>query len=76
MEKRKRLLAILLAVTMMVTYMPVLAYAEGNNIASGICGTCDWVIDANGNLIVSEGELDNYLAYSAPPWAAYKSDIV
>ena len=48
----------------------------GDNIASGTCGTCDWVIDANGNLIVSEGELNDWKRWSSPEWETYKSSII
>lgn len=46
-------------------------YAD--DIASGTCGTCDWVIDEDGTLIISEGVLDDW--GEKPPWYEYRSKI-
>ncbi len=49
------------------------------DIASGTSGTCTWVIDEEGNLVISptsgeEGTLED-LSYRQPGWVTYASDI-
>lgn len=57
-------------------------YAADNDIASGTCGGCDWVIDVNGVLTISptdgtSGTLATYTSNNASaPWSANKSDII
>ena len=86
MVLKKRIIVILLVMAMLITYMPSYSFAAGN-IASGTCGTCNWVIDANGVLTFSGGELDdwgdpssNYLydeqvVNKWPDWHNYRNEI-
>lgn len=74
MKKSKRLLAILLSVMVLITYMPATVSAAGDDIASGTSGTCEWVIDADGKMTISEGELGNWYP-DYPPWYKYADKI-
>ena len=57
----------------LLTAMPLFA-----NIAEGVSGDCTWVIDDDGNLIVSS-EADNAVLGTwegdAAPWSKYKVSI-
>ena len=73
MKINKRIFAIVMSVLMLIAYMPGSAYAEGGNIAKGTCGTCEWVIDANGVLSISSGTMDDW--GENPPWYDYMENI-
>ena len=78
---------VLLAVALLAAGMPTSALAEGadsaepeltaqaGNIASGICGTCPWTIDANRKLTISAGTLEDCQWDSAWPWQQYRAKI-
>ncbi len=71
---RKKIVGIL--VLMMILLASSVLAAD---IASGTSGTCTWVIDEEGNLVISptsgeEGTLED-LSYRQPGWATYASDI-
>ena len=78
----RRLFTILLAVAILFTFMPGMAFAasEGasdgdKDIASGKSGSCDWVIDADGVLTISGGTLGEWDWQSDVPWDDYRNDI-
>lgn len=48
------------------------AYAD---IASGTCGTCQWVIDDSGKLTIESGTLESYSNTRLPAWYNYADNI-
>ena len=70
------LAAFLCALALM--FAPGAAWAD--DIASGTCGTCDWVIDGDGVLTISptdgvSGTLDSFADSDDVPWYDYNDDI-
>lgn len=70
----KKLLAVVLAVMMLATVLPVALAAE--NIASGTAGeNVTWVIDSEGTLTIS-GSGKIVVGWHDPPWKAYNDSIL
>ena len=69
----KTRLAIILSLLLIFTAIPASAFATGEDIASGTSGTCDWVIDANGVLTISAGEMGDWGNWA--PWYENASSI-
>ena len=69
----KTRLTIILSILLIFTAIPASAYAAGEDIASGTSGTCDWVIDANGVLTISAGEMEDW--GNNAPWNENASSI-
>ena len=69
----KTRLAVILSILLIFTAIPASAFAAGEDIASGTSGTCDWVIDADGVLTISAGEMGDW--YPEAPWSGYASEI-
>ena len=65
MVPKKKIIGIILIMMMVITYMPSEAFAEGENIVEGTCGTCTWEISGT-TLTISSGELDDW--GDKPPW--------
>ncbi len=74
MTKTNRLFALLLAVLMLVTSLP-LAFAEGETTTA--CGeTATWALDAEGVFTVSgTGDMTNYRKDEDVPWAKAREQI-
>lgn len=79
MTKNKPIISILMACLLLfgVFGWTVTARAE---IASGTCGTCNWVIDDEGTLTISpadgtSGKLDSCYSYSNWPWYRKRSQV-
>ena len=73
----KKLLAILLALCMVLTMMPITASAESAVVASGTWGeNITWALTEDGTLIFSgEGEADGYSSANPYPWKEYAEQI-
>ena len=61
--------------------MPAPVWAASGDIASDTSGTCDWVIDSDGELTISpssgtSGTLASCESYGDAPWNSYRSKIV
>ena len=57
------------------------SYGSTENIAEGTSGTCSWLIDKDGNLIIwptdeVEGTLDNFSTNTSAPWYQYREQII
>ena len=77
---KRQLWIVYLVVALVFTMMPFTGQVEmvsAANIASGTSGTCEWVIDGDGNLTVSpidgdEGQLGNDLNQQ---WSSYAAQV-
>lgn len=88
---KKRFVSLLLAISMILSLMPVsavTAFAEGESsgavatVASGFCGTesdgknLSWTLDSNGVLtITGDGAMKNYDYYNSPGWYQHTNEI-
>ena len=72
MKCLKYLLVLFVITAFTMSYGTATAEAGEGDIASGQCGTCDWVIDADGVLTISGGEMDDCVS---PPWYDYNEQI-
>ncbi len=72
---RKKLLALVLALAMVVSLMVVPVGAE--ETASGTCGdNLTWVLDSDGTLTISgTGEMEDWSGDTSVPWYHYRTDI-
>lgn len=59
-------------------FLNVLPVHAADYTASGKCGTCDWYIDEDGVLTITEGELEDWSEefWDYPPWYEYAEDYV
>ena len=73
----KRFLSILLAAVLVLTMLPVSAFAEATYPVTGSCGeSLAWSLDENGTLTISgTGEMADYTADGGQPWAGYSAQI-
>ena len=76
----KRFLSILLATALMLSILPVSAFAETVETTYPVTGSCGeslaWSLDENGTLTVSgTGEMADYTADGGQPWAGYSAQI-
>ncbi|MDD6043381.1 MAG: leucine-rich repeat protein [Eubacteriaceae bacterium] len=73
----KKATSILLIVTMIVAYMPVMSFAETDVQSSGTCGTSvSWNLADNGTLIISgSGKMSNYEDETKVPWYSVRDSI-
>ena len=74
----KKTLAIILAILMIVTTIPMAFAADV--VASGNCGAngenVKWTLDSDGTLTISgTGNMADYPQYSKVPWINYRSDV-
>lgn len=72
--KKRIILSLFLSLALIMTSLPYMAFAEGEPIASGTSGTCNWSIDENGVLTLGGGELDAWDFYYSP-WYDYRESI-
>lgn len=76
----KRFLSILLATVLVLTMLPVSAFAETAETTYPVTGSCGeslaWSLDENGTLTISgTGEMADYTADGSQPWAGYSAQI-
>ncbi len=76
---KKRLLSILLALSMVLALLPGMAWAEEleDVPTSGTCGNnLSWMLDSTGTLtIFGSGGMSDFPTYSGPPWYDSTDDI-
>ena len=75
---KRRALSIVLSVILIVSMLPVYAFADGETVHSGTCGDAlVWTFDeSTGELeITGTGDMSNYQYYSAAPWSGYASSL-
>lgn len=88
-----KFLSFFFSVTLAMTMLPAAAFAvpdggdsnteaisSEDDIAGGICGSCSWRIDGNGELRIAplygnSGTLDDFIAITDAPWAPYANEI-
>ena len=72
---KNKILSITLVLTMLLSFMPVIANAE--IVKSGTCGTnLTWTLDDEGTLTISgEGGMRDYSSSSYAPWYNNRSEI-
>ena len=70
---KKRILSLVVVMTMMLSFMPVIAQAA----TSGTCGdNLTWTLDDNGTLTISgEGAMANWSSSSYVPWYSSRDSI-
>lgn len=63
---KKRILSLIVVLSMLIVFMPVIAHAA----TSGTCGdNVTWTLDDNGTLTISgTGDMENYVAYNSSPF--------
>ena len=73
---KKKLLVIMLAIAMVMTFIPVLTMtASAAEVASGTSGDVNWTLTDDGTLTFSgEGAMADY-SNGSQPWYAYKDSI-
>ena len=73
---KKKLLVIMLAIVMVMTFIPVLTMtASAAEVASGTSGGVNWTLTDDGTLTFSgEGAMADY-SNGSQPWYAYKDSI-
>lgn len=76
----KRFLSILLAAVLVLSMLPVSAFAETAETTYPVTGSCGeslaWSLDENGTLTISgTGEMADYTADGGQPWAGYSAQI-
>ena len=73
---KKKLLVIMLAIAMVMTFIPVLVMtASAAEVASGTSGDVNWTLTDDGTLTFSgEGAMADY-SNGSQPWYAYKDSI-
>ena len=72
---KKRFLSMLLAVLMVLTLLPVSAFAEGE--LSGKCGeNVTWKLEGDTLTISGTGPMEDYYSHNPAPWRTYSDSVV
>ena len=72
MKKGKKILSILLALALLLPFLPLQARAAGGSFGDGL----SWSLDSSGTLTISgKGAMPVFANIYAPPWSNYGSSI-